>query len=319
VKPKLKQLFKCAVPKPVWLRVRSCLFWLLQRLLDAFDLTAARRSDFSSPLPYLPDLAKTRPRWDRPSSLGGVRYDLEKMKGLFRSLVRRFEKEFQGVCDYKQVAEQGLGWGFPEFDAMLLYFMMRDIQPSRYFEVGSGMTTYYSKVAGGLNKAEGRPLEIVCIEPHPFPNLKVLGGVELITKEVQDLPPSFFDALESGDVLLLDSSHILKIDGDVPFLYLEILPRLKPGVVVHCHDIPFPYNTPFPSDFWLFNNAISPMFWTEAMVAQSFLCFNASFEIIMSTPLIRYYEASFLKAETRLFQDIAEQPNTFSSLWLRRV
>jgi hypothetical protein len=61
-----------------------------------------------------------------------------------------------------------------------------------------------------------------------------------------------------GDVLFIDSSHILRLDGDVPFLYLEILPVLKKGVRVHIHDIPFPYNFPHPAEFWVLTPHVLP-------------------------------------------------------------
>ena len=84
---------------------------------------------------------------------------------------------------------------------------------------------------------------------------------------------SFFGQLQKDDVLFIDSSHVLKIDGDVPFLYLEVLPTLNVGVVVHIHDVPFPYNIPYPPQLWVFSQEW-PMLWNEAMVVQAFLSFN---------------------------------------------
>jgi hypothetical protein len=143
--------------------------------------------------------------------------------------------------------------------------------------------------------------------------------VELKVSEVQDVPSELFASLGAGDVLFIDSSHTLKIDGDVAHLYLEIIPNLQKGVYIHCHDIPFPYSTPFPSDLWVLNDQDWQMFWTEAMILQAFLSFNHSFEIIMSTPLIRFYDEDFLRGKIKAYKGVNEMKNTFSALWMQRV
>jgi hypothetical protein len=74
---------------------------------------------------------------------------------------------------------------------------------------------------------------------------------------------------------------------------LEVLPTLNSGVVIHIHDVPFPYDIPYPPELWVFWQQ-TPMLWNEAMVLQAFLCFNKEFEIKMSTPLIRHYDEEFL-------------------------
>jgi hypothetical protein len=135
---------------------------------------------------------------------------------------------------------------------------------------------------------------------------------------VQDVDLTLFTSLGQGDVLFIDSSHVLKIDGDVPLVYLEILPRLNVGAVVHVHDIPFPYNIPYPPQLWIFGQEW-PKWWNEAMVLQAFLCFNDKFRITMSTPLIRHFDEPFLRRTVPIYESIDQTPNTFSSIWLRRV
>jgi hypothetical protein len=128
--------------------------------------------------------------------------------------------------------------------------------------------------------------------------------------------------LESGDVLFIDSSHVLRIDGDVPFLFLEVLPLLSRGVRVHIHDVPFPFNTPYPAAYWVLTQDPSsnhwPMYWNEAMVAQAFLSLNTHFEIELSCPMLRHFDEGFLRQTIPFYKDIKEEPNTFSSLWLIR-
>ncbi len=119
-------------------------------------------------------------------------------------------------------------------------------------------------------------------------------------------------------MLFIDSSHALKIDSDVAYLFLEVLPRLQPGVLVHIHDVPFPYNVPYPADAWLFGERW-PVYWNEAMIVQAFLAFNSAFEVVLSTPLIRSADEAFLSARFADYVPVAADPNPPSSLWLRRT
>ncbi len=135
---------------------------------------------------------------------------------------------------------------------------------------------------------------------------------------MQDVPLARFEELEAGDVLFIDSSHALKIDSDVAFLFLEVLPRVKPGVIVHIHDVHFPWNGPYPADTWLFGERW-PVYWNEAMVVQTFLAFNDRFRIELSTPMLRHHDETFLTSRFPDYVAVAHDPNPPSSLWLRRL
>ena len=135
---------------------------------------------------------------------------------------------------------------------------------------------------------------------------------------MQSVDASLFQTLQSNDILFIDSSHVLRIDGDVPHLFLEVLLSLGTGVIVHVHDVPFPYNIPYPPELWIFGQKW-PMFWNEAMVLQAFLCCNSDFEIVLSTPLIRYFDEAFLRRKIATYQSVEENPNAFSSIWLKRA
>jgi hypothetical protein len=148
--------------------------------------------------------------------------------------------------------------------------------------------------------------------------LSSIPGIQVMPKKVEDVDASLFQQLEENDVLFIDSSHILRIDGDVRFLFLEVLPALNVGVVTHVHDIPYPFNFPYPPDLWIFGQQW-PMFWNEAMVLQAFLAFNANFEILLSTPLIRHFDEPFLKQGIPIYESLEQNPNAFSSIWLKRT
>ena len=166
--------------------------------------------------------------------------------------------------------------------------MVRHFQPRFIIEVGSG----FSSLVLGAAAAENDSASITCIEPFPreflrkgFPGLR-----SLIEKKVQDIDLNFFSQLESGDILFIDSSHTVKIGGDVNYLFLEVLPRLKPGVIVHVHDIflPFDYRRDWVLDEF--------RFWTEQYLLQAFLTFNSEFEVLMANRYLAHRYLEDLKA-----------------------
>jgi hypothetical protein len=85
-----------------------------------------------------------------------------------------------------------------------------------------------------------------------------------------------FERLEAGDILFIDSSHVVKTGSDVNYLFLEVLPRLKPGVVIHVHDIFLPHEFP---KAWVMD---LHLFWTEQYLLQAFLTHNAEFEVLFA-------------------------------------
>jgi hypothetical protein len=286
--------------------------------LEAAGFQVARDDDYYSPLPSVARLRTNVTRWNRPSSLRGVEYDLAAMKSALAELLSCYLEEFLALPTYAQVQKIGFGPGYTAVDALTLYMMIRHLKPQRYIEVGSGVSTYYCSLAAQRNASEGHPLEMTCIEPYPFEKLSTIPGIRVRPQKVEDVDISLFQQLQENDVLFIDSSHILRVDGDVPFLYLEVLPVLNVGVVTHIHDIPYPYNFPYPPELWIFGQDW-PMFWNEPMVLQAFLAFNKNFKIFLSTPLIRYYDEAFLKQSISIYESVGQNPNTFSSIWLRRI
>ncbi len=338
----MPQGFKAAlrgiVPRSIWMKisgakravVRSALRhtalkygWISSYFnaweLNAYGLNVTLAADYYSPLPDLRRLQENRDRWSRPSELVGLKIDLAQMKDFWSSVAASFLAEFESLPSYADLMKESYGEGYTPLDAMTLYFLLRHHRPRRYVEVGAGLSTYYASCAGQQNLAEGQPMAITCIEPFPHAKLRSLAGINLIKRDVQEVDCSLFEALSAGDVLFIDSTHALKIDGDVPFLYLEILPRLNKGVVVHIHDIPFPYNSPFPAETWVFGREW-PVFWTEAMLLQAFLCHNSAFQIRLSLPFIRFKDEEFLRHSVSGYDHRkGTGPDTFSSIWLERV
>ena len=291
--------------------------WLF-RLLDKKGFVAVRKSDYYSPLPIVEQIAKTQDRWNKPSALVGLRIDREKLEKQWEEMACKFQAEYDILPVYEEIQKMGYGVGFTATDARTLYYMIRTIKPRRYIEVGSGISTFYTSLAGERNTEEGFPLDIICIEPYPRDNFRLIKNIEFHKNFVQDMPLSFFDRLEPGDVLFIDSSHAAKIDSDVVYELLEIVPRLKPGVYVHIHDIPFPYNFPHPADLYIFNRA-EPQLWNEAYIVQAFLSFNQAFEIVQCVSYINHYHPEFVSRHIPERTNEVIYRNVIGSIWLRRI
>ena len=295
----------------------------IRRLFAAIGYKVARNSDYYSPLPTESALKRNEARWNKPSALAGISFDVDLYKSRLSTLLHKYADELRALPSYEEITALGFGPGYTELDAMVLYMYIRETKPRRYLEVGCGVSTYYCTLAAAQNSKEGHPLALQCIEPFPFERLRSLSGIDIVQSEVQDVEVELFTQLNENDILFIDSSHVLTIDGDIPFLFLEVLPRLRKGVLIHVHDISFPYNIPYPAEFWVLGRheraPYWPMYWNEAMVLQAFLAFNSAFEIEMSTPIIRHYDEPFLASIVPHYKSVQKEPNTFSSIWIRKT
>ncbi len=270
---------------------------------------------FYSPVPDTRILRKTMKRWNAPSSLAGVNISQEAHEIFLRNL-QPFSTETASLPNYQSVTQQGLGEGYSEVDAHTLYLMLRHIKPKRMMEVGSGVSTLFALEALAKNGAEGaeKPT-ITCVEPYPRRGLLKLadaGRVHLIKDFVQDVPVTTFRELGEGDVLFIDSSHVLKLDSDVQYLYLEVLPQLQKGVVIHIHDIFFPFATPEP-ETWIFRQH---QFWNESPLVQAFLAFNPAFEILLCGSYLHHTAPNLIQ---QIIPSYNPQRSFAGSLWLRKV
>ena len=291
-----------------------------RRAVEKMGLVVYPSADFYSPLPPLAELERHRDHWDRPSRMTGVAYDLDRIGGLWSELVAEFGEEYAALPSYEDNKREGFGPGFTLFDAMALYFMLRHLKPPRLIEVGSGLSSFYARLALQKNAAEGAPCEHRVVDPFPTEKLQALPEVDVTAKPAQEVPLDFFTSLEAGDVLFIDTTHIVKVGGEVPYLYLEIVPNLVPGVTIHAHDIHFPYNGPYPAQQYVFNSKW-PQLWTEPMLIQAFLAFNPDFEIVLSLPLLRHAREDFLAEVTPGYRpvEVGDYDTHFGSLWFRRV
>ena len=162
---------------------------------------------------------------------------------------------------------------FSWLDARTLFVFLNQVRPARLVEVGSG---YSSLLTADVNRRFlGGSCHFQCIEPYPREFLRdgVEGMSELITSKVQDTSLSVFEELREGDILFIDSSHVCKTGSDVNFLYFEVLPRLKPGVFIHIHDIFLPYEY---LEEWVIDENRS---WNEQYLLRALLMHSNAFEV----------------------------------------
>ena len=244
---------------------------------------------FYQPIPDTQSLPETL--WTQRSKLVGINMNASVQLDLLRNHFPKFRDEYE---QFPTTPPEEPGHFylnnhlFDGTDALVAYCMVRNFQPQLIIEVGSG----FSSLLLGQAATKNNNSALICIEPFPQEFLKhgFRGLHSLIEKKVQDMDLDFFSQLGPGDVLFIDSSHTVKIGGDVNYLFLEVLPRLKPGVIVHVHDIFFPFE--YRRD-WVKEEF---RFWTEQYLLQAFLAFNSEFEALMANRYLAYKYPEDLKA-----------------------
>jgi hypothetical protein len=256
---------------------------------------------FYEPIPDTQSLPETL--WSQASELVGIDVNDSMQLDLLRNHFPKFRSEYETL---RVEPPPGQRRPFRGVDALVGYSMVRHFQPRLIIEVGSGFSSLVLAQAAAKNKNSS----LVCIDPFPG-ELVRNGGIpalqSLIETKVQDLDVEFFSQLESGDILFIDSSHTVKIGGDVNYLFLEVLPRLKAGVIVHVHDIFFPFE-------YLRNWMLDEFrFWTEQYLLQAFLTLNSEFEVLLANYYLNYYHQEDLKAA---FAGLSSWAG--GSFWMRR-
>ena len=244
---------------------------------------------FYQPIPDTQSLSETL--WDRPSELVGIDMNDSAQLDLLRRQFSKFRHEYEQLPTEpteeptRFYLNNGL---FGGLDALVAYCMVRHFQPRLLVEIGSG----FSSLVLGEALTKNNESNLVCIDPSPqnFLRQNLPGLHSLIEKRVQDIDVDFFSQLNHGDILFIDSSHTVKIGGDVNYLFLEVLPRLKPGVIVHIHDIFLPFD--YRRD-WVMEQF---RFWSEQYLLQAFLMFNSEFEVLMANSYLNHYQREELKA-----------------------
>lgn len=265
---------------------------------------------FYSPLPAIPAIKNREAEiFTVPDHIDGVNLRVGEQLALFEDFVT-----YYADLPFTEQPQQGVRYYFEnDFfsygDAIALHCMIRHVKPKRVIEVGSGFS---SCVTLDTNDRffDG---QIACtfIEPYPDTLLSLvsdadLGRVKLLRNRVQDVDVQVFRQLEAGDILFIDSTHVSKVGSDVNRLLFQVLPALNDGVVVHVHDIFYPFE--YPKE-WIYEGRA----WNEAYLLRAFLQYSDSFRITYWPNYLNHFHQERFRQRMPLCLR-----NMGASIWLER-
>lgn len=281
----------------------------LERLLAN---TSFPPGHFYSPIVDVKDAQVVRTVRERflAPSLAGVDVDIPRMRETMRLLAAHHQ---HFPFSRHPQAPWRFHWDNPYFaahDASVLFSMLLAFRPKRFIEVGCGYSSCLLLDTNEMFLDGG--LSLALIDPFPDDLNELFGpkgapGARLYPQKLQDVPLEIFAELEANDILFIDSSHVSKTGSDVNYYLFRILPLLKPGVLIHVHDIHWPFEY---SENWVFEEKHS---WNEAYIVHAFLQYNESFEILYWSNFV----FSNLLDELRTLMPICAE-NGGGSLWVRR-
>lgn len=228
---------------------------------------------YYSETPSRRGLAATHPDWALPLTMSGIDWDLDAQVDWVRSTCEPYIGEVEGLRRFHEATMAGFGPGYGPIESLLLHCVVRHVGPSQVLEIGSGTSSVLTEEALRRNRADARDGHLTCVEPFPRQQLREIPGIELHEVPAQRAPVALFEGLRSGDVLFVDSTHAVKTGSELARIYLEILPRLPPGVLVHIHDIFLPFT--YPPDIManLFD-------WQESTLLAALLSGNRRFRVL---------------------------------------
>ena len=212
---------------------------------------------------------------------------LEKWRGeSYQELYRRLRHNVEINCPFAGQSYLGTsclhnGW-YPTPDAEIYASMICDFRPDQIIEVGSGFSTLIARQA--LEFAQHK-IPLTVIDPAPRTNVEQAAD-KVIYERVEDSKLEKF-ALTERSLLFIDSSHITRPRGDVPYLYCEVLPQLPAGAIVHFHDIFIPYDYPTCYDH---------LCWTEQYVLHALLAQSPRYRTLLSTQYLSRHQTAAIQA-----------------------
>jgi hypothetical protein len=242
----------------------------------------------------VPDIRELESReWPDEEDPPGLDLAFDQQLDFLETVVPRYQAEWEsGSAPFFSVGYNYTNGFFETVDAEIAYCLVRHYKPRRIVEVGGGYSSRVMAAALDLNLTlDGVRGELVTIDPYPdrFPKKALSDRVHLIAQTVQNVDLDVFLSLQSGDFLFLDSSHVVGIGSDVVREYLEIVPRVAGGVLIHAHDIFLPAE--YPREAVLHNLA----FWSEQYLLQAFLLFNPKFEVLWGSSYMQSRAATALE------------------------
>ncbi len=277
--------------------------------------TWAPPGHFYSPLVDPNDEAVKRRLNDVASGWLPERADLQLDLPLIRNWIDRIASHYH-EAPFTDERQEGLRYfyknaAFTYGDALALFGILLELKPRRLIEIGSG---YSSCAAMDTNdRMLAGSIDMKFIEPYPETLLSLLPEGDpyrerIVVKRLQDVPTERFAELGRGDILFIDSSHVGKMGSDVNDYLFRILPSLKPGVVVHIHDIPYPFEY---GPQWIVEENRS---WNEAYLLRAFLQFNTAFRVFYFNHFVyRQFESVLAEKMPLCLRDCG------ASIWMEKL
>lgn len=225
--------------------------------------------------------------------LAGIDWNVKEQIDFTGKLLAEYKAEFN---DHKVLkafgyssADGTFGCGSREF----YYAMIRRFKPRNIIEIGAGNSSLICLAALQKNYEEtGIKTNFTSIEPFPSPNILKTQRADydfvnykLLLEKLQVVDPIIFQSLEANDILFVDSSHVYKQGSDVEYEFLKVYPTLKPGVLVHIHDIFIPFDYPLVWNKRYFH------FWNEQYFLETFLLCNHSFRTLAGLCMVNHEQA----------------------------
>lgn len=286
-----------------WLRRGYLLArWVLARL--GFQLI---HSSYDSPVPDVGQLDSAF--FDRADPMRGIDFNTERQLAFLEHELAEYCREF----DPPLLPPDGAPGRFHlhndtygSVDAELLYAIVRRFRPGRVVELGSGYSTLIIRDA--LERDPAADATQVLHTYDPYRSDRLPQDALVTPLRAQEVPDETFRELDAGDLLFVDTSHTVKVGGDVTRIVLEVLPILRSGVIVHFHDIflPYPYSRGHLED---------AHFWTEQYLLQAFLLGNAAWEVLIGAHAVARAHPQRLADSIPSFDGVV-RPGAF---WIRRL
>jgi len=291
-------------------RYKAARCWI--RSLGKLHLLAEPPGHFYSPIPSSDDSRRADAVWDSPLTreIPGIDLRADAQLELLGSLQAFFAEQ-----PFRDQPQDGLRYyynnpAYFQTDGLFLYAMIRHLRPRRVIEIGSGFSScVFLDTSDRFFAGE---IDCTFIDPFPRNLLRRItdadaGRLKNVPKKVQDVPLSTFAELATGDVLFIDSTHTCKPGSDVNYLLFYVLPCLAPGVVVHVHDVFYPFE--YPRKWLLAHNP-----WNEIYALRAFLQYNQAFRIeLFSSYLGYFYPDNFYQNWPLSGRDGG------GSIWLRKL
>lgn len=286
------------------------------RTVASLGLLKPRAGHYYSPIPSRKELRRDQARiFDRSlRELPGIELDDAGQVALLERLGELYpEQPFPVRAGPHTRYHLDNSW-FAGADGLLLHLMIRQAAPRRVVEIGSGFSSLV--MLDTNERFFDNRIRLTFVEPNPERLLSRLRPgdarlAEVVERRVQDVDLTLFRELGAGDILFVDSSHVSKVGSDLNHLLFTVLPELAPGVLVHFHDVPYPFE--YPQEWVGYGFA-----WNEAYLLRAFLQYNAAFRIRLWNSYIALAHADLLEERMPLCTTGVEF-GVGGSLWLERV